>query len=251
MDNSTYVSISQALALERSLDATANNIANSNTAGFKASRVDFTTLVAQTTAGNGDAIDPTDYVRPSTGRIDTRPGPMQRTGNPLDVALSGSGWFSYRSAAGQTVYGRDGRLAVDPQGNLVTVTGAEILDDAGSPIAVPANSAGGLQIGTDGTITDRSGATLGRIGVVDVPGIAEFQRGAGGMFIPPEGTTPATTPATETKIAQGFLEQSNVEPVLELTRMMEIQRAYERAMTLMTDQNDLRKQTLSQLGRLG
>ncbi len=251
MDNSTYVSISQALALERSLDVTANNIANSNTAGFRASRVDFNSLVEQTSDGAGTVPDPVSYVRPSTGHIDTRPGPLQRTGNPLDVALSGTGWFSYRTAAGQTAYGRDGRLAVNAQGNLVTVNGSEILDDAGSPIAIPANSAGGLQIGTDGTITDRTGATLARIGVVDVPDIANFQRSDGGMFIPPGGTTPATTPATGTKIAQGFLEQSNVEPVLELTRMMEIQRAYDRAMTLLSDQNDLRKQTLSQLGRLG
>ena len=249
MDNSTYVSISQALALQRSLDVTANNIANSNTAGFKAGRADFSSLVQQTSGGESD--DSLSFVTQSDAHIDTSPGPLQRTGNPLDVALSGDGWFSYRTAAGQTAYGRDGRLAVNAQGNLVTVTGAQILDDAGSPIAIPATSAQGLQIGTDGTISDRSGTTLGRIGVVNVPDIASFQRSEGGMFVPPEGAASATTPATDTKIAQGFLEQSNVRPVLEMAHMMEIQRAYDRAMKLMDDQNNLRKQTLSQLGQVG
>lgn len=249
MDNSTYVSISQALALERSLDVTANNIANSNTAGFKAERADFTSLVAQTS--NGSKSDSLSFVAQSSGHIDTRPGPLQRTGNPLDVALSGQGWFSYRTAAGQTAYGRDGRLVVNAQGNLVTMSGAQILDDAGSPIAIPANAAQGLQIGTDGTITDRNGTNLGRIGAVEVPDIATFQRSEGGMFVPPDGATATTAPATDTKIAQGFLEQSNVEPVLEMTRMMEVQRAYDRAMKLMDDENSLRKQTLSQLGQLG
>lgn len=249
MDNSTYVSLSLALSLERSLDVTANNIANSNTAGFKAGRADFESLVQQ--VSNGSNSGTLSYVNNAGAHLDDRPGPLQKTGNPLDVALSGDGWFSYQTGTGQTAFGRDGRMSVDAQGNLVTVGGAKVLDAAGSPIAIPAGSSAGLQIGADGTITDRNGQTLGKIGVFNVPGIATFQRSDGGMFVPPEGTAAGQTTATDYKVAQGFLEQSNVEPVLEMTRMMQIQRAYDRAMKLMDDQDSLRQQTLSQLGRQG
>ncbi|WP_102223651.1 flagellar basal-body rod protein FlgF [Acidimangrovimonas sediminis] len=256
MDNSIYVSLSLALSLERSMDVTANNIANANTAGFKAGRADFASLVQKTGGGtDGQTGGDISFVNQSSAHLDPTPGPLQKTGNPLDLALSGDGWFSYRTAAGATAYGRDGRLSVDAQGNLVTVTGAQILDQSGNAIAVPQGSAGTLQVGADGTITDRTGATLGRIGVFTVPDIAGFQRADGGMLIPPEGAAAGATPATPeddgVKVAQGYLEGSNVEPVLEMTRMMEIQRAYDRSMKLMDDQDSLRKQVLSQLGQIG
>ncbi|WP_127900751.1 flagellar basal-body rod protein FlgF [Solirhodobacter olei] len=246
MDNSTFVALSLARTMEQSLDITANNIANANTAGFKAERADFQSLVSKSLGNNGTTD--VNFVLNSGFHLDTSSGPLLKTGNPLDVAITGDGWFGYQTATGQTAYGRDGRLAVDANGMLVTTTGARILDASGSAIAIPPN-AGRLDIASDGTITDARNQTLGQIGVFSVPDIATYQRIGDGMMQPPAGTGASTALATDAKVSQGFIEQSNVQPVLELTRMMQIQRAYERAMSLMTDQNTLSQQTLTQLGQ--
>jgi flagellar basal-body rod protein FlgF len=246
MDNSTFVSLSLARSLQHSLNIVANNIANANTAGFKAERADFRDLVQQNLGQNGK--DDVSFVQTAGFHLDTSSGALEKTGNPLDLAITGDGWFGYQTPTGQTAYGRDGRLTIDAQGNLTTTTGARILDASGAPIAIPPG-AGQIEVADDGTITDAQGQTLGQVGVFSVPGIADYQRIGDGMMLPPQGTAAAQTLATNARISQGFIEQSNVQPVLELTRMMQIQRAYERAMTLVNDQSSLRRQTLTQLGQ--
>ncbi|MFC2970505.1 flagellar basal-body rod protein FlgF [Acidimangrovimonas pyrenivorans] len=243
MDNSTYVSLSRAAALRRSLDVTANNMANANTVGFKAQRADFRTMVESQQTG----ADGTSYVLNRGSYLDGSQGQLTRTDNPLDVAISGNGWFAYATPTGQTAYGRDGRFSINQRGDLVTLTGAQVLDEGGAPIAIPADTGTQLQIASDGTITGPQGATIAKIGLFDVPGIADFKRIGAGMFVAPDGSN-ARSPAADSKISQGFVEESNVQPVIEMTRMMEIQRAYEQAMKIMDDENQLRQQTLSKLG---
>lgn len=249
MDNSTFVSLSLARSLERSLDIVANNIANSNTAGFKAERADFQDLVAKKLGGNGK--DDVSFVLDKGSYLDTRPGALTQTGNPLDIALSGNGWFGYTTPTGQTAYGRDGRLSLDTRGTLVTTTGAELLDDAGGPITIPPETGSRISIAGDGTITDDKGQAIGKVGVYAVPDIATYARIGDGMMVAPPGAAGNPIQATDVKVSQGFIEQSNVQPVVEMTRMMEIQRAYERAMNLLDDDNSRRQQTLSQLGQTG
>ena len=245
MDNSTYVSLSLATSLRRSLDVTANNMANANTAGFKAERADFQALV-QTQPGSETQVS---YVLNRGSYLDDRQGQMTHTDSPLDVAISGQGWFGYATPTGQTGFGRDGRFSIDSGGNLVTLNGARVLDDGGAPIAIPPGTGSQISIGQDGTITTPQGGTIARIGMFSVPDIATYQRIGGGMFVAPNGAAPVMTQAADSKMSQGFVEESNVQPVVEMTRMMDIQRAYERAMKLMDDQNQLRQQTLSQLGQ--
>lgn len=244
MDNSTFVSLSRAAALQRSLDVTANNMANANTVGFKAQRADFRTMVETLQDGQ----DNTSYVLNRGSYLDGSQGQLTRTENPLDMAISGDGWFAYATPTGQTAYGRDGRFSINQRGDLVTLTGAQVLDEGGAPIAIPAGAGTQLQVASDGTITGPQGATIAKVGLFDVAGIADFKRIGAGMFIAPDGTAAARTPATGSKISQGFVEESNVQPVIEMTRMMDIQRAYEQAMKIMDDENQLRQQTLSKLG---
>ncbi len=248
MDNSNYVSLTLARTLERNLDVVSNNIANANTAGFKAERADFQDLVeAHLGAGGRDSVS---FVQDAGSHIDPRPGALLKTSNPLDLAISGDGWFGYQTATGQTAYGRDGRFTIDAQGLLATTTGAHVLDAGGAPIAIPAGTGGGLSIAQDGTITDARGASLGQVGLFSVPGIADGQRLGGGLIAPAPGSPPATA-AQDVTVSQGFIEQSNVEPVLEMTRMIAIQRAYERAMKLLEQDDSLRQQVLTQLGQAG
>jgi flagellar basal-body rod protein FlgF len=245
MGNSTLVSLSLTSAVSRELTMTANNIANANTAGFKGERLTFDTYLV----GNGDSG--TEYVVSKASFLDEKQGAITFTGNTLDVALQGKGWFSYRTTEGQVVYGRDGRFNVDPQGNLVTLNGDRVLDDGGGDITFPPDTANIATISRDGTISAEENGTIAKIGVFTLPDIQSFERIGAGRFIPPKetrGKTEATIDPS-TQILQGAIEGSNVQPVLEMTRLIDMQRAYERSNKLMDGEDDLRRKTLQQISR--
>ncbi len=163
MDNSTYVALSQMTALERQLDVTANNLANANSNGFKSERVLFESYLHQNE--RDDLGEGTNFVLDSGSYVDARQGALTRTDNPLDVAISGKGWFAYQSDTGQTAYGRDGNFVLDDQGRMMTLSGAQVLDAGGAPITLPPDVAGSLSIASDGTMSsdaiDRDPATSG------------------------------------------------------------------------------------------
>ncbi|MEC7259849.1 MAG: flagellar basal-body rod protein FlgF [Pseudomonadota bacterium] len=247
MDNSTYVALSLAQAMRRDMDVTTNNIANANTAGFKGEHIVFENYVHQNT---GVAEDETvSFVVDKGSYTDTRQGPVAQTGNPLDVALLGQGWLSYETPEGQVAYGRDGRFSVDAQGNLVTLSGARVLDAGGGGIAIP-QGAGEIAITRDGTISSPNVGVIAQLGVFNLPDLQGMERLGNGMIAPPAGAPAATRiEAANTEVVQGSIEGSNVSPVTEMTRMIEIQRAYERAINLMSGEDDLRRDTLRRLSQ--
>lgn len=245
MENSGYVALSRAAMMERATDITANNIANANTVGFRASQPLFESLVVDSGA-SGDVGRMTYSIE--TGTVsDLTPGALLATGNPLDVALPGAGWLAYQTPDGQLALGRDGQLVLNPQGELVTAGGDLVLDVGGTPISLPADG-GGLTIAKDGTVTASDGAVLAQIGIFDEPGLAGWQHLRGSLLVPREGQV-ALSPALEPVLLQGHLEQSNVSPIEEMTRLIAQQRAYERSMNLATVSDDLRKETLGRIGR--
>lgn len=247
MDNSTYISLSLATALRRQLDVTANNMANASTAGFKGERVVFSSyLHRDDSAATGD----TSFLLDRGSYLDQQQGAITMTGNALDVALKGEGWFGYETPQGQRGYGRDGHFAVDPQGNLVTTSGARVLDVGGNPIAVPPDALNDLSIARNGTISSLGNGVIAQIGVFTVPDIQVYERIGNGMFVQPDldGIRPAL-PDALTEVVQGAIEGSNVQPVVEMTRMMSIQKAYERAVQLMNGEDELRRDMLRRVGR--
>lgn len=244
MANADYVSLSLAAALQRSLDMAAHNIANSSTAGYKATQPLFEAVQPD---GQDDAA--VSYVEDRGTYLNTTQGALVSTGNPLDLALSGNGWLSYQSGAGATAYGRDGRLTLNSDGLLTTLSGAPVLNPGGAPISLPQTLGQEITISSDGTITDAEGGVLGQIGIVRVADVDKLKPIGGGLYLYDE-TAPEVTPDTNTKLAQGFVEQSNVQPIIEMTRLMDIQRAYERAAKLMTDDGDLTRQAIKRLGRV-
>lgn len=245
MENSGYVALSRAAMMERATDITANNIANANTTGFRASQPLFESLVVDTGA-DGDARKMAYSIE--TGTVsDLTPGSLTATGNPLDVALPGEGWMAYQTPEGQVALGRDGQLVLNAQGELSTAGGDLVLDAGGAPISLPVDG-GSVTIAQDGTITAPDGGVLGQIGVFDEAGIAGWQHLRGSLLVPREGAV-SLTPALNPVLMQGHLEQSNVSPIQEMTRLISQQRAYERSMNLATVSDDLRKETLSRIGR--
>jgi flagellar basal-body rod protein FlgF len=245
MDNTTYVALSLARAMQRDLDVTANNIANANTAGFKAERIIFSSYLHP---DDGQEVGSgTNFVVDQGSYLDRTQGAMTRTDNPLDVAVKGDAFLSYRTTEGQTAYGRDGQLTLDRDGYLVTLSGNRVLDDGGADISIPPG-AGDIKIGVDGTIASDETGVLGKIGMFDLPDVQSYLRLGNSMLIPPNGAESQARPAVGSELQQGSIELSNVAPITEVTRLMMIQKAYDRAVKMMTNEDDLKKDFLRRLG---
>ena len=244
MSSANYVSLSSATVLERSLDATANNIANMSTTGFKASRPLLDSLSFDSGASNSQEIS---FVQDKGAYLDLSQGTLTRTDNTLDIALSGTDWFSYEGPAGTTAYGRDGQLVLSADGILMTSSGAAILDTGGARITLPADVAPQVTIARDGTIADQEGNALGRIGVFSITNPNALNPIGGGLYLDPGAA--GVELAEDSAVVQGFLEGSNVQATVEVTRLMDIQRAYERAIKVIDQSDELTRNAIQSISR--
>ena len=242
MSNPSYVGLSLQVALQRKMDLIANNIANINTTGFKAQRAIFVDYMmpSGSQAGSADQMAmPTDY---GTYR-DTATGPIQITGNPLDVALSGEGYLTVQGPNG-TLYTRGGNLAISNDGTLTDQAGHPVLDESGSPIVVQQDDKE-IAIAKDGVISARRGE-LAKIGIVKFANPNDLQPQGAGLY----NTTDPALPDPDTSIQQGALEGSNVQPITEMSQMIDVQRNYETVANLMQTQNDDEKDMISKLSNV-
>ncbi len=201
------------VAQTNALDVVANNIANASTPGFKATNMQFASYVAAdgSTVPGGDTLT---FDSAGGSWRDTAGGAVTKTGSPLDLAITGDGYFTVKTPNGNRLT-RDGAFGLLPDGTLATASGAQVLDPSGQPITIP-QTAGTLTITSDGVINGSTGR-IGRIGVVDVANQQSLQAAGSNQFIANQPTTAATRPG----LVQGALEQSNVSPVLMITKMME------------------------------
>lgn len=243
MDTTGYLPLAAAAGLQRHLDVTANNLANSGTSGYRAERLVFEDLL--TPREGGEAVG---YGHDRLAYTDLQSGTLTTTGNPLDLAVQGEGWFAYEAEGGRVALGRDGRFVTDAGGNLLTVAGRPVLDAAGGPIVLDLEG-GAPSIGRDGTISDAAGANIGQIGLFAATGIETWQRLGETMFVPRDGSPTPLEPVETPVMIQGALEQSNVNPITEMVRMIEIQRSFDQAMKASENHDTLRQATISRLGQ--
>jgi len=214
MEVPSYIALSRLVAQSRALEVTATNMANANTPGFKSGRVLFSDwLSRQTGAESPRGGRVVSYVQDRATYRDQQAGPVQQTGNTFDVAISGEGYFSVETSRGPRLT-RAGRFTPLPDGRLGDTDGNALLDTAGQPIRIGAANSR-IVITADGAISSENGQ-LGRIGVVQP---------ADAMRITAEGARTlradtATVPVSKPQVIQGAIEDSNVQPVLEMTRMM-------------------------------
>ena len=213
MENPLYLVLSRMVAQTNSMDVIANNIANASTPGFKATNMQFASYVAQdgSSVPGGSTLD---FAASNGTWRDLAGGAVSKTGSPLDLAITGDGYFQVKTPNG-TRLTRDGAFGLLPDGTLATASGAQVLDTSGQPITIPL-TAGTLTITSDGVINGGSGK-IGLIGVGDVANAQSLQAAGSNQFIASQPTTPAKRPG----LVQGALEQSNVSPVLMITKMME------------------------------
>lgn len=246
MDNTSYIALSGQTALWRQLDVVANNIANMNTPGFREQSPVFTSYMASTTSDTSTLRQQLAYVHDYGLETDTTSGPVDETGNPMDLAIQGNGFFAINTADG-TRYTRAGRFMLDASGQLVTSNGDTVLDSNDRPIVVAPNEAK-FMVGEDGTVSTENGV-IGKIKVVSFDNQQFLKRTSGALFEPAPGQQPIT-PTTAPKVLQGSLEGSNVNSVVEMTRMIDVQRSYTNAQNLLDAENDRVKQAIDVLSRI-
>ncbi len=239
MDNAIYANISRQSGLLKELSVVANNIANASTIGYKREGAVFTEYVnaARGTIGNGNVRESLSMGRLGAHVSHFESGELRRTGGTLDVAIDGEGFFMVDTPEGQRLT-RAGHFMTDNQGTLINHEGLAVLDDAGGQIQIP-QDVNILAIGGDGTLS-ADGVELGRLGIVTALPQDMFRQG-NNLWEARAGVVPVETP----RIIQGFLEDSNVEPVAEIARMIEVQRYYDAGQKLMEIEDDRIKSVIT------
>ncbi|MBP2298779.1 flagellar basal-body rod protein FlgF [Azospirillum picis] len=238
MENSIYVALSRQMALQRQLDVTSNNIANMNTTGYKNQRMLFTEFLEK--PGLHEKVS---FVQDRAVVRDLSNGPMTQTGNPLDLALTGQGYFTVDTASGPR-YTRAGNFRLNDQRQIVDAGGLPLLANNGQPLTVPAGTTD-IKVSGDGTIATELGP-VGKLNIVTFKKEQLMTEVGNGLYVTDEQPEPA--PA-DTKVAQGLLETSNVKPVVEMTQMIEIQRQYMSAQRMIENEHERIRGMLQKLGR--
>ena len=241
MDTALYVGLSRQMTLQRALDIAANNIANTDTAGFK---VEQLLLEADPLTPPAFGAAPVNYVIDNGVSRDFGQGEMETTGNAFDLSVEGAGFFTVQTAQGDR-YTRDGRFGVDAQNRLVSRNGDPVLSSGGAPITLdPTKPA--PKVAEDGTVS-QGGASLGRVGVVRFPNLSVLQKAGDDGYSAPDG---ASVAANDAIIRQGMVERSNVQPVLEITHLIEITRAYERVAKMLEANQSMTSTAIQRLGQV-
>ncbi|MBN9067866.1 MAG: flagellar basal-body rod protein FlgF [Rhizobiaceae bacterium] len=217
MPTGLYVSLSAQMALQKRLETIADNVANANTVGFRATGIKFEDVVT----GTGDKS--VDFASQGTNFLSGKAGGLTRTGDPYDFAVQGDAWFGIATPAG-TVMTRDGRFTMSPAGELVTHEGYAVLDAGGAAIQLNPND-GPPVAGKDGTLR-QDGKLVAAIGLFTFDAGPNVQRFGNSGVIPAGRPVPVVDDAT-VGVEQGFLEQSNVDPMREMARLIMVQRTFE------------------------
>jgi flagellar basal-body rod protein FlgF len=245
MNNALYVGLSRQLTLKRQMDVIANNIANSDTVGFKVESLTLGQDVQspQLQPGQG-AAPPITFVHDVALARDFRQGALRQTGGPFDLGLQGDGFFQVETATGNRLT-RDGRFGLNAQGQLVDSSGNLVTQAGGQPIQVDPTKTS-PQIAHDGTVS-QDGQLIGKIGVFTVPDRTALTKVGGGLY--DFGLlTPATDPTTV--VQQGMIENANVDAIQQMTRMIEVSRAYEQVTSMMDATGTASDQSIQRLGRV-
>jgi len=239
MDNAVYTALTRQSGLMAEMQAVANNIANASTTGYRREGVVFAEFVAALAPDDPSLSMATAQVRDT--RLDQ--APVTFTGGSFDLAIEGDGFFMVEGPEGPLLT-RAGNFTPSPAGDMVTPDGYRLLDAGGAPVFVPAD-AGAIAIAADGTMS-ADGQPLTQIGLWAPADPTDLQHRDGVRFAAPNGTEPVIDGG---RIMQGYLESSNVDPIGEIARMIEIQRAYDQGQAFLESENQRVRDVIEALGR--
>jgi flagellar basal-body rod protein FlgF len=238
MQSGLYVALSSQIALERRLTTIADNLANMNTVGFRATQLKFDDVL---TNADGAKVS---YVNEGQEYISTQNGGLLQTKNPLDFATKGDTWFSIETPSGNAIT-RDGRFSMLETGALVTIEGYPVLDAGGGQITLNPN-AGPPEMSQDGTLY-QNGQPIAALGILEADVGPNFIR-AGNSAIIPTTQPQAVVDRTGAGVVQGYLEQANINPIQQMTNMITVSRAFEQVTQLMRDSETSLSDAIKTLG---
>ncbi|UDF30850.1 UNVERIFIED_ORG: flagellar basal-body rod protein FlgF [Roseateles sp. XES5] len=238
MQTGLYVSLSSQLALDRRLATLADNVANSTTVGFRATEVKFNQVVSD--QKNADVA----FVSQGDEFISTRSGGITETGGTLDFAIKGDAWFQVETPAGPTLT-RDGRFTLTDAGELVTLNGYPVLDAGGGPIQIDGN-AGPILLSSDGQL-NQNGRPVAALGIFEADLSAGFVRAGNSGIIPTRQPEPIVD-RVDAGVVQGYVEESNVNAIGEMTQLIQVTRAFENIASLIRDSEESMKEALRTFG---
>lgn len=239
MENSIYLALSKQMVLQTNMDIVANNVANMNTAGYRGLNPVFEEFIADPRYGD----DPLSFVYDKGQYENTDAGSLTQTGNPLDVALVGDGFMAVQTRDGGTGYTRDGGFRRNDVGMLVNAEGRAILGQGG-PITLP-DDATEIKIDQKGVISSQNGQ-IGQLQIVEFENVQELRAVGGNTYV----TEAAPLPAANTVVEQGFIEGSNVQPVLEMTRMIQILREFQGTQKILETEHDRMRSAIQKLSEV-
>lgn len=247
MENPSYLALSHQSALRRQMETVANNLANTNTTGFRGERLLFAQYLTPK-AGNpgigGDGAQKLAFVEGIGTYRDTRPGQAIKTDAPLDMMINGNAYFVVETPVGPR-YTRDGNFRLDSTGRIVNTEGFALLDRNNRPIAVNPNEPS-IEITKQGDVINGAN-NIGRVNLVSFVDDQALTRLGGGLYASTQDPVPADARA---EIHQGILEGSNVVSVTELTQMLDITRRYESAQRIIDSEHDRARRAIDRLARV-
>jgi len=236
MSGAGYIGLARQSGLLREMQSVANNIANISTTGFRKEGVVFAEFVSDT---GGDSVS----IATALGRkTDPSQGMLKSTAGRFDFAIEGEGFFQVLTPDGPRLT-RAGAFMPNAENILVNPEGFALLDNGEAPIFIPPNTRG-IALAPDGTLS-ADGVPLAEVGVVLPVDEKTVTRSAGTLFQSPDGVVPVLIPS----ILQGYLESSNVDPVTEMTRMIEIQRGYELGQKFLDREDERIRTVIRTLGQ--
>jgi flagellar basal-body rod protein FlgF len=244
MDNALYVGLSRQMVLRREMDIVANNIANADTNGFKVENL-MTTETPGPPASTFEGPKPVKFVAANGVARNFGQGSLRRTDSPLDLAIEGQGFFKVTTKAGDR-FTRDGHFRMDENGQLVTQAGDAVADDGGGAITIDPQRGGEITISADGVVTQGT-ERVAKIGVYQFANMGALDKTGDNLYLNSSNQQP--TQATDAKVRQAMLEGSNVNPIVQITRMIEVSRAYEQTAQMMSTEQDLSRNSIARLGR--
>jgi len=227
MENSIYLGLSRQMVLQTNMDIVANNIANMNTHGFRGQNSVFEEYISDPRYGE----DPLSFVHDHKQYQATDYGSFEQTGNPFHVAMNGPGFMAVQMPNGETGYTRDGNFQKSQDGTLVNSSGAPILGQGGA-ITIPGDATE-ISIDESGMISTQNGQ-IGQLQIVEFDNVQELEPVGGNLYI----SKGNSNPAEETSARQGFLEGSNVNAVMEMTRMIEVLRDFQSTQKLLESEHE-------------
>jgi flagellar basal-body rod protein FlgF len=226
MESAGYTTLTRQSGLLRELQVVANNIANAATTGYRQEGLIFSEFVKRTEGGPSLSM-----ARGNVRMTSTLQGPLTPTGGMLDLAIEGDGFFLIETPAGERLT-RAGSFSLSAQGDLVTPDGFRVLDAGGAPVFIPPDATS-IGLSPDGTLSD-NGRPLAQIGLVRPIDRVGMIREDGVMFLADGGFEPVE----EGRMHQGFLEGANVDPIGQVARMIEVQRAYEMGQSFLDSEHE-------------